>query len=120
MNCPSCRAPMRSGVLDISRSAAGMFGDLLTGDLFSMPQYLHFSEGGDTGWIRLDTMRPAFRCSHCETLVIDGTTPVPAEPEAEPESDPVSTGSNPEACPACGAALTPEHKRCPECDIALR
>lgn len=118
MNCPACKGPMRSGVLDISRSTTGAIADLLTGDLGTMPQHLYFYPSGLDECVHLDTSRPAFRCTRCEAVVIAGTMPVPEK--REPKREPPPPAPNPEACPACGAALAPDWPRCPGCDIALR
>lgn len=42
------------------------------------------------------------------------------EDRPRPQEPPLPEEPFPTNCPACGAAITPEHARCPDCRIALR
>jgi hypothetical protein len=76
MNCPFCESVMASGKVSVERST---FGDVmnvlgvLTGSASAQPQYLYFRQSGGGEATQVEHSREAFRCGHCQALLIAGT-----------------------------------------------
>ena len=122
MRCPACDAEMRAGRTSVERSTFGAVLDVvgvLTGGNSSTPRYLYFRQDGDVGEaICVEHSRPAFYCAECQSLLISGITQKPGAEDHRLQEQPETPYRT--NCPACGAAITPEDARCPECEIVLR
>jgi hypothetical protein len=122
MKCPYCEASMETGKTTVSKSGLGEvldIVDMLTGGVSSMPHYVYFRGAESSETVFVDHARAAFYCPKCLALLIGPGEEIKKEEQALPSTAGAEEPNSP-LCPACGAAVADQLRRCPSCDIVLR
>jgi hypothetical protein len=112
--CPFCDRPMQPGSASIARSTEGEVSAALTalagsGSSGIWPDHLYFTApNGESTCV--EHGRGAFRCSHCEAVLITGTKETPA---CLTQREELFERGGPWRCKACGATVASGDDHCP-------